>query len=65
MFYFSQTDPAIWGAGLPGSPIIAVSDTREHVTTFVIAVQRWSDGTEGRLNGSPGRGHGHRHPRVR
>jgi len=49
MFYFSQTDPAIWGAGLPGSPILAFSDTREHVTTFVIAVERWSDGTEGRL----------------
>jgi len=48
MFYFSQTDPAIWGANLPGSPIIAVSDTREHVTTFVIAVQRWSDGTVAR-----------------
>ena len=46
MFYFSQTDPAMWGAGLPGSPIVAFSDTREHVTTFVIAVQRWSDGTE-------------------
>jgi hypothetical protein len=49
MFYYSQTDPATWGAGLPGSPILAFSDTREHVTTFVIAVQRWSDGTEGRL----------------
>ena len=48
MFYFSQTDPAIWGAGLPGSPIVAFSDPREHVTTFVIAVQRWSDGTEAR-----------------
>jgi hypothetical protein len=48
MFYFSQTDPAIWGAGLPGSPILAMSDTREQVTTFVIAVQRWSDGTEAR-----------------
>ena len=48
MFYFSQTDPAIWGANLPGSPIVAMSDTREHVTTFVIAVQRWSDGTEAR-----------------
>jgi hypothetical protein len=56
MFYFSQTDPAIWGAGLPGSPIIAVSDTREHVTTFVIAVPRWSDGTEGRLGR---KSHGH------
>src|ERR1700739_4905859 len=49
MFYFSQTDSAIWGANLPGSPIIAMSDTREHVTTFVIAVQRWSDGTEAQL----------------
>jgi hypothetical protein len=48
MFYFSQTDPAIWGAGLPGSPILAMSDAQEHVTTFVIAVQRWSDGTEAR-----------------
>ena len=48
MFYFPQTDPAIWGAGLPGSPILGLTDTREHVTTFVIAVQRWSDGTEAR-----------------
>ena len=65
MFYFPQTDPAIWGAGLLGSPIVAFSDTREHVTTFVIAVQRWSDGTEGRLNGRPGHGHGHKHSRDR
>jgi hypothetical protein len=48
MFYFSQTDPAIWGANLPGSPVIAMSDSQEHVTTFVIAVHRWSDGTEAR-----------------
>jgi hypothetical protein len=48
MFYFSLTDPATWGAGLPGSPIIAMSDTREHATTFVITVERWSDGTEAR-----------------
>lgn len=46
MFYYSQTDPATWGAGLPGSPILAMSDTREHLTIFAIAVQRWSDGTE-------------------
>ena len=48
MFYFPQTDTAIWGAGLPGSPIIGLTDTQEHVTTFVIAVQHWSDGTEAR-----------------
>jgi len=65
MIYFPETDPAIWGAGLQGSPVLGIRDTREHVTTFVIAVQRWSDGTEGRLNGRPGRGHGHRHSGVR
>lgn len=48
MFYFSQTDPATWGAGLPGSPILAYTDTSEHVTTLAIGVQRWSDGTEAR-----------------
>ncbi|HEY1481582.1 MAG TPA: hypothetical protein VGF19_02555 [Candidatus Acidoferrum sp.] len=48
MFYFSQTDPATWGAGLPGSPILAMSDDHEHLTMFAIGVQRWSDGTEPR-----------------
>jgi hypothetical protein len=47
MFFYSQTDPATWGAGLPGSPIFASDDTLEHLTTFVVPVQRWSDGTEG------------------
>jgi len=46
MFYYSQTDPATWGADLPGSPVFAMNDPREHLTEFVIAVQRWSDGTE-------------------
>jgi len=46
MFYFSQTDPAIWGANLPGSPVIAVADPVEHLTQFVVPVQRWSDGAE-------------------
>jgi hypothetical protein len=51
MFYYSQTDPATWGANLPGSPILAMSDEHEHLTEhltmFSIGVQRWSDGTEG------------------
>jgi hypothetical protein len=46
MFYFSQIDPAAWGANLPGSPVFASNDTREHLTEFVVVVQRWSDGTE-------------------
>jgi hypothetical protein len=46
MFFYSDLDPAIWGANLPGSPVIAVTDPLEHLTQFVIPAQRWSDGTE-------------------
>ncbi len=45
MFFVSQADPAAWGAGLPGSPIIAFNDTWEHLTTFLVPVRQWSDGT--------------------
>jgi len=48
MFFYSETDPTTWGASLPGSPIIGYYDPPERLTTFVIAVQRWSDGTENR-----------------
>src|SRR6266481_3931113 len=46
MFFYSQTDPASWGANLSGSPVIGLSDSVEHLTQFVVVVQRWSDGTE-------------------
>ena len=45
MFFFSQTDPAAWGADLPGSPVLAFNDTWEHLTTFLVPVRTWSDGT--------------------
>ncbi len=45
MFFFSRTDPAAWGAGLPGSPILALDGGREHLTTFLVPVREWSDGT--------------------
>jgi hypothetical protein len=45
MFFYSQTDPATWGADLPGSPIIASTGTWEQMTTFMVPVRRWSDGT--------------------
>lgn len=45
MFFFSQGDPAAWGAGLPGSPILAFNNTWEHLTTLLVPVQEWSDGT--------------------
>ena len=46
MFFFTDVDPASWGANLPGSPVIAVRDPVEHLTQFVIEAQHWSDGTE-------------------
>jgi hypothetical protein len=45
MFFVSQADPAGWGAGMPGSPIIAFNQTWEHMTTFLVPVGQWSDGT--------------------
>ncbi|MEP6991871.1 MAG: hypothetical protein ABJA80_13150 [bacterium] len=48
MLFYSQTDPAIWGAGLPDSPVFAVNDTVEHVTTFAVALGRWSNGSKER-----------------
>ncbi len=46
MFFYSQIDPAIWGANLPGSPVLAVEEPLEQMTTFVVTTPRWSDGTE-------------------
>lgn len=46
MFFYSGTDLASWGANLQGSPVFGVSDSVEHLTQFVVVVQRWSDGTE-------------------
>ena len=46
MFFYSEVGPASWGANLPGSPVLAMSDDREKLTEFAIGVQRWSDGTE-------------------
>jgi hypothetical protein len=46
MFFVSQAEPAAWGAGMPGSPIYAFNDSWEHVTTYLVPVRAWSDGTE-------------------
>jgi hypothetical protein len=45
MFFVSQSDPAAWGAGLPGSPILAFNETWEQLITFLVPVRVWSDGT--------------------
>lgn len=57
MFFYSDFDPASWGANLPGSPIIAVVDPLERMTQFVMTTPRWSDGTEDRTTTADHGGH--------
>ncbi len=45
MFFVPLTDPAAWGAGLPGTPVIGVKDDQDRMTVFLIPVGKWSDGT--------------------
>lgn len=45
MFYMSDTDPKLWGAGLPASPILGNRFSEEHLTIFLVPLDRWSDGT--------------------
>jgi hypothetical protein len=45
MFFTLETDPKLWGADFPGSPIIAFKNPEERLTVFLIPVRRWSDGT--------------------
>ncbi len=55
MFFFTDAGLAIWGANLPGSPVVGVNDPVEHLTQFVLTVPQWSDGTQA------GEAAGHRH----
>jgi len=36
---------ATWGANLASSPVIAADDPEERVTTFMVLVGQWSDGS--------------------
>jgi hypothetical protein len=38
MFLLPFTDPATWGAGLPGSPVMGVKDSPGQLTLFLIPV---------------------------
>lgn len=45
MFFAPVVDTASWGADQPGSPILSDKEDFEHVTTFMVLVHQWSDGT--------------------
>jgi hypothetical protein len=45
MFWAERTEPKSWGAGMPGSPMIAGEEIPGRLTVFMIPVGKWSDGT--------------------
>jgi hypothetical protein len=45
MFFAPSTKPEAWGANLDNSPIVAVQDTEDRITIFMVPLSRWSDGT--------------------
>ena len=46
MFFLPLMDPAEWGAGSPGSPVVlGFKDTADQLTLFLMPVAKWSDGT--------------------
>ena len=45
MFFVAGDAAKSWGADLPGSPVIASNDPEARVTTFMVVVNHWSDGT--------------------
>jgi len=45
MFFLPLGEAGTWGEGLPGSPVIDAKDEVARVTTFMVPVRMWSDGT--------------------
>jgi hypothetical protein len=45
MFFVPLTEPATWGADLPGSPLMAGPSPEDRLTIFYLPVAKWSDGT--------------------
>jgi hypothetical protein len=45
MFFFPPKEAPVWGANLPGSPVLAGDNDADRMTVFVIRVGNWSDGT--------------------
>ena len=45
MFFVPLTEGAVWGADLPGSPLLATKDPEDRLTVFLLPVGKWSDGS--------------------
>jgi hypothetical protein len=54
MFYGPRSEAADWGSDLPGSPVYLnpqFKNSPEPLGTFMVSVDRWSDGTSAPLHG--------------
>jgi len=51
MFFVPGDAEKIWGANLPGSPVIAANDPEERATIFMVVVAKWSNGTPAQMVG--------------
>ena len=47
MYFLPRTEPALWGANLPGSPMMGTAGGLEPLTIFFAPVPNWSDGSPG------------------
>jgi hypothetical protein len=47
MFFVTGDAVKSWGANLPGSPVFALYDPEERVTTMMVWASKWFDGTPG------------------
>jgi hypothetical protein len=45
MFFVPEIDPAIVGANVAGSPVVASPDHPDRLTVIMVPVAKWSDGT--------------------
>lgn len=45
MFWFPKGVEMQWGAGVTGSPVYVHQNSPDPITTFIISVAKWSDGT--------------------
>ncbi len=51
MFFIGGDAAKTWGADLPGVPVMAANDPEERITTMMVLVGHWSDGTARALDG--------------
>ena len=61
MFFVPVTDGAPWGANVPGGPLLSVTSDVEPVTTYLVLVPRWSDGSPGLPAASSSASQAHHH----